>query len=388
MSIDACFNTVDRLKDEYLALLIDLCNIESNSYDKEGVDRVLAYLLKHANTHGYESVVEEFDHAGNVAALTYNQDDSLPLICLSAHMDTVHPKGLFGYPPVKEDAQYLYGPGVSDCKGGIALALLCMASLQEIGFKKASIRLILQSDEEVSSVLTDKKSLAFMCRQAAGAKAFFNLESSEKNHVTTQRYGILQLRFHVHGKASHACMKETGINAITEAAHKILSIEAIPTSDHLSYNVGTIEGGTAPNGVPAHCSFTVDVRVKTKNDIALARKELQEIADTIHVPGTHCTLETISERIPMEYSEKNAALFECFAKAVKQAFGEELVAVTCKGGADSAYTTAAGIPTIDSVSLAGFREHSADEKADKASFVYAAKRLIAGIYALCDCEDE
>lgn len=50
-----------------------------------------------------------------------------------AHLDTVHPAGSF--PDLLKAAPEggLYGPGIVDCKGGVAVALLAMAALEAAG---------------------------------------------------------------------------------------------------------------------------------------------------------------------------------------------------------------------------------------------------------------
>ena len=92
-------------------------------------------------------------------------------------MDTVFPKGSFGYPPTKIDGDYVYGPGVNDCKGNIAVELLAMEALKECGYTERPVKLILQSDEEVNSFLSDQKTLEFMVEEAKGSAAFLNAEN-------------------------------------------------------------------------------------------------------------------------------------------------------------------------------------------------------------------
>ena len=61
------------------------------------------------------------DYCGDFLMIELNQE-SEKSCTMHAHMDTVHEKGLFGLPAVKEADGKLYGPGVLDCKGGAALA--------------------------------------------------------------------------------------------------------------------------------------------------------------------------------------------------------------------------------------------------------------------------
>ena len=120
------FEKIDELSGKYLDVLIDACNIESKTEDKEGVDKVGDYFAASAKDLGYEIKKKEFERAGNVYSFTYNPNGKKKPISLSGHMDTVHKKGSFGYPPTRIEGDYVYGPGVNDCKGNIAVEFLAM----------------------------------------------------------------------------------------------------------------------------------------------------------------------------------------------------------------------------------------------------------------------
>jgi len=47
------FDKIDELSDKYLEVLIDACNIESKTDDKEGVDKVGDYFASIAEEMGY-----------------------------------------------------------------------------------------------------------------------------------------------------------------------------------------------------------------------------------------------------------------------------------------------------------------------------------------------
>ena len=111
-------------------------------------------------------------------------------IVFSAHMDTVHPIGLFGNPPVKIEGDRMVGPGVLDCKGGIASSFLAMRALYECGFKGRPVKLILQSDEEVSSSSSNKTTVEFMAEKSKDAVAFLNCEGYNEGYATIKRKGI------------------------------------------------------------------------------------------------------------------------------------------------------------------------------------------------------
>ena len=375
-SLQKLFDAIDSLTPKYIGLWEEICNIESPTDYKAGVDAVGNRLVRLAELLGWE--VKRMPHpvAGDALCLTMNPDAKGAPVALSGHMDTVHPIGLFGTPAVHMDEEKIYGPGVSDCKGGIVAAALAMEALQSIGFTARPIRLILQSDEEVSSVYSNKKTIAFMAEKAKDCIAFLNAEpSANPGKITVERKGIIRYVFDVCGIAAHSSKCDEGASAIAEAAHKILALEKWKDGDGITCTCGTITGGTAANTVAAHCTFTADIRYKTREQLEEVQSRIKEIADTVHVPGTTCTLSVKSERICMTRTEKNVALFaRCREILSRNGFGTfEMRAV--KGGADSSNLTALGIPCLDSFGVYGGKIHSKDEFAYLDSLPLVAKHL-------------
>ena len=122
------FKTIDSIEEEYIAFLDNVCNIESPTSNKKGVDEVGKCFIEVAKERGWEIEILPQESAGDVICITMNPDSDKAPICVSGHIDTVHPVGLFGYPPVTRDEEKTYGPGVMDCKGGVVAALMAMDS--------------------------------------------------------------------------------------------------------------------------------------------------------------------------------------------------------------------------------------------------------------------
>ena len=178
MNHEKLFNKIDELQPQYAKVLEDVCNIESPTTYKEGVDKVLAYFIDMAEKRGWDIEIDKQEVAGDAACITLNPDAKGEPVCLSGHIDTVQPLGLFGYPPVKIDGDIMYGPGTTDCKGGCVAAFLAMDALDQIGFTDRPVKFIIQSDEETSSKQSGKKTIEFMCEKAKGAVAFLNVPKS------------------------------------------------------------------------------------------------------------------------------------------------------------------------------------------------------------------
>ena len=65
-------DTIDQLYESYLSFWEDICNIESPTADKAGVDAVGAYLIQWARERGWQIDVLEHPVAGNAICVTMN----------------------------------------------------------------------------------------------------------------------------------------------------------------------------------------------------------------------------------------------------------------------------------------------------------------------------
>lgn len=376
MLCKAVFSKIDELNDKYVSFWEDVCNIESQTSDKAGIDAVGKYFLTWAKNLGFETEIFEHPKAGNVVCITMNPHaDSAPLT-LSGHMDTVHPKGLFGYPPVRIEGDKIYGPGVTDCKGGAVAAALAMEALLNCGFTSRPVRLLLQSDEEGGSSMSQKATINYMCEKAKDSVGFLNLEGYVAGQVCIQRKGIITFKFSIEGIEAHSSTCATnGANAIADAAYKIIEMEKLKDDDGLTCNVGVIKGGSVPNTVAGHCEFLANVRFATNEQLQFVMEYAKKVAETVHVKGCTCTLSVATSRLAMEHSEGNVK----FVNELNRIFAENglpvLEAVAKRAGSDAAEITNSGIPCVDSLGVEGDKIHSPDEFAFLRSLAESAKRV-------------
>ncbi len=375
------FSVIDSLYDEYIAFLCDVCNIESQTCDKVGVDRVGEFFIEKAQVLGFKVDVFPEPISGDLVCITMNESAAGRPIVLSAHLDTVFPRGTFGYPAVRMDEEKIYGPGVVDCKGGAVAALMVMDALNTVDFRDRPVRLILQTDEEVNSVSSEGRTVKRMCELSADAEAFLNCEG-HKGKATVARKGILDYIFKVRGHAVHSARCYEGKNAVTEAAYKIIEIEKWKEKDGITANVAVINGGTVRNVVPEECTFKVNVRYPDSAARQTIDEFMRAVAARSYIGQTECELTERPGRPAMEYVERNVELL----RKMNAIYADEGLPTLPEsfehGGADSAYTTEYGIPTIDSLGTQGGEIHSNREFMYKRSLLESAKRLASVIYCL------
>lgn len=376
------FETIESKLGQYIQFWKEICEIESPTYDKEGVDRVGAYFIKKARELGWKVEVFEQSVSGNALCITMNENAKGTPIAISGHMDTVHPIGSFGDNPVRLENGRIYGPGVVDCKGGIIAGFLAMHALLECGFDERPVLLLLQSDEENGSMTSKKATINWMCEKAKDCAAFLNTEQYKPGRAVIERKGILRYRLTVHGRSVHSSNCADGIggvNAIAEAAHKIIELEKLKDRNGITCNCGIIEGGTVANTVPEKCTFVADVRFLTRSDMESADQIIHKVAQYAYIEGSSCDVEQISYRVPMEPCSKNRELLERMNCVLERAGLSALSGRRSNGGSDAADASSHGIPSIDSLGVAGDKIHSCDEFAYIESLAESAKYLAAAV---------
>lgn len=383
MACQSLLAQISALKKPYLQFWKDICELESPTDDKAGVDAVGAYFVRWAESLGFQTEVFRQPQSGDVVCITMNPNAKKPPICFSAHMDTVHPKGSFGSPAVRMDESKIYGPGVLDCKGGAAAAALAMEALLRCNFKERPVMLLLQSDEENGSRKSNKATIAYICEKAKDAVAFLNLEGHSPSEACLARKGIITYRFHVYGKEAHSsrCAVE-GANAIVEAAHKMIAFDKYKDAEGITFNCGTVKGGTVPNTVAGYCTFELNIRYVDNAQLQWVKAYVKEIAETAFVEGTRCEYEQSSFRLAMPLCEKNEALLAAVNEIYAQNGLPALSASKRTGGSDAADVTACGIPCIDSLGVEGGGIHSTEEFALLSSLPEAAARVASVAFCL------
>lgn len=384
MNCDRYFSEIDKLNDEYVGFWADVCNIESPTLDKAGVDAVGRYIIEKAEALGWEIEIDKQEKAGDAICITMNPEAKKAPVCLSGHMDTVHPAGTFGTPAVRIADGKIYGPGVTDCKGGIVSAFLAMHALKNRGYTERPVKLILQSDEELSSLPSKKGTVDFMARCAKGCAAFLNGEPSTASYseLTIKRKGIIRIVLEISGIAAHSSICYKGASAVLEAAHKVIELERFADPDGLTSNCGIINGGQTANSVPDRCEITVDFRYSTENQREEAINAVKTAAENTHVEGTSCTWYIKSERCAMPLTENNVALVEKIQKIYADCGFGEVKGVFSNGGSDAGDMTVRGINAVDSIGTSGGRIHSTEEYGDLDSLAKSAKRQAAIIVCI------
>jgi acetylornithine deacetylase len=253
-----------------IALTRQLCEIESTTYHEGAVGDFLADFLGRRGWEVEKTAVPQPPESANAGPrwnVYAEPQGQTPDLVFSTHMDTVPP-----YIPFSEDAEFMYGRGVSDAKGIIAAQVAAAEALRAAGFR---IGVLFVSGEERDSAGAKAANL-----KPKGSRYLINGEPTD-NKLALASKGALRTVFRSTGKMGHSAYPERGESAVhklVEVMAKLLKLE-LPVSEDVgpsTLNIGQIQGGHAPNVIADQAEAQVLVRLV--GDSAPVRKALTEAA--------------------------------------------------------------------------------------------------------------
>lgn len=390
----------------YLDLLNQMVSMNSFTSNPEGVNRLGDLTASAFSGLGLEAekVQSVNPKYGRHLVLT-RPGHSERKIGLVSHLDTV-------FPPEEEarndfhwrrDGDRIYGPGTVDIKGGTVMIFMLLNALQKMApqvFDEISWVVLLNASEETLS-----SDFGELCRRRLAGETLAALvfeggyqEGSEFS-IVVARKGMAIYRVAVEGRASHAgSAHEKGANAIVQMSDVVQRIAALTDYERdLTFNVGTVSGGTVVNRVPHHAEAMVEMRT--------FRPEVFEagVADMLALDG-RSTVRSADDGYPARASVKlvrqvspwprNPASDRLLAlwQGAARSLGMEAVAEE-RGGLSDGNLFWNAVPTIDGLGPAGANAHCSEQNVDGSkeqeyvllsSFVPKALLNLAGVLRLVE----
>jgi acetylornithine deacetylase len=266
-----------------VALTRQLCEIESTTYHEGAVGDFLAGYLDGRGWQVEKTPVPQPDesaHSGPRWNVYGGPAGHAPDLVFSTHMDTVPP-----YISFSEDADFMYGRGVSDAKGIMAAQIAAAEALRAAGFR---IGLLFVSGEE-----RDSAGAKVANQHPKGSRFLINGEPTD-NRVALASKGALRAVFRAHGKMAHSAYPELGDSAVhklVQVLARVLEIELPVTADvgPSTLNIGQIHGGHAPNVIADQAEAQVLVRLvgdsaPIRAALLKAAEGLAEVDFTLEIP--------------------------------------------------------------------------------------------------------
>jgi glutamate carboxypeptidase len=311
--------------------------------------------------------VESVDSAGKTIDIRHGRHLHLTVrptapvqLLFTGHMDTV-----FGADHAFQETRWLEdgvlnGPGVADMKGGLAVMLAALKSIEKSRVaERIGYEVVVNSDEEVGS----PASAPLLARAAAGKRAALTYEPAALPDGTLAgaRPGSGNFSIVIHGRSAHAGRNpEDGRNALLAAADLALRLDRLKR-DGLTVNPSRIDGGGPTNVVPDLASLRVNLRPRTPQLEAEAKREIETLVAAVAAErDVRIDLHGGFGRPPKPLTSDVEALFNL----VKQAgadLGQRIAWQPSGGVCDGNNIAACGVPVVDTMGVRGGKIHSMEE---------------------------
>ncbi len=397
---------IDANAENAIALLAETVNISSGTMNHDGVRNVGRVMRRELDSLGLETewidMPADMKRAGHLFGRKLDGD--APRFVLIGHLDTVF-EADDEFAGFVRDGDTATGPGVDDMKSGNVIIVYALKALRQIGaLERIPVVVAYTGDEEKTG-----KPLAVSRQEliAAGEWADIGLGFESAVHYDDKDWATIARRsssgwiLTVEGKQAHSSgifSDEDGAGAIFEAARILNAFyDEVRGEEHLTFNAGTIQGGTdvsydaqqnrgttfgKTNVIPKVVVVHGGLRTISQQQLDGARAAMRAIVSD-SLPHTRARIEFFEGYPPMFPTEGNRAL-KVELSAINEALGRgpmQELDPSMRGAADISFV-APDTDAIAGLGALGEGGHTPHESLDLASLPLAIKRAAILIYRL------
>jgi glutamate carboxypeptidase len=397
---------IDAHAEDAIALLEEQVNISSGTMNHDGVREVGAVLGRELEALGLETewveLPPEMERAGHLFGRKLT--GSGKKFVLIGHLDTVF-EADDKFQAFTRDGNTATGPGVADMKGGNTVIVYALKALQEVGLLDGIPLVVAYTGEEEKPGTPLSISRKELIEAGEWADIGLGFESSvtddDSDWGTIARRSASEWILTVEGKQAHSSGifgEDVGAGAIFEAARILHAFyEEVRGEEHLTFNAGTIQGGTdvdydpeknrgttfgKTNVVPRQLIVHGGIRTISQDQLDRAQVAMRAIVEN-SLPHTSATIEFSEGYPPMFPSEGNRGLLSVLSQ-INEDLGRgpmQELDPSRRGAADVSFVdpyteTLAGLGPL------GEGGHTPNESIDLSSLPLAIKRTAILIYRL------
>jgi acetylornithine deacetylase len=205
-----------------------------------------------------------------------------PVVTLSTHMDTVPP-----FFASREDDEFIWGRGACDTKGIIASMILALEALLAAGERRVALLFVVGEERNSAGAFA-------AAHDVRGSRFLINGEPTESKLALGSK-GALRYEIVATGRMAHSAYPQLGESAIEKLLDALERLRRIalpddPVLGKSTLNIGTIQGGRAPNVIPDHAKAEVFIRLvddgaSTRTAVAQAVKGSAEAREVLCIPA-------------------------------------------------------------------------------------------------------
>lgn len=390
---------MQQLDDREAAMLertVELCNINSGSYNAEGiqqVQQVFQSLFSDISDSYEERVLEPIKKINNQGAAEFFQPSVMQIfrarpqaplqILCTGHTDTVFPLGS-DFDHCWVDGNHLRGPGTADMKGGLVTLYEALRALENSPYKdQFGFTVALSPDEEIGSP-SSAPELMHLAKQADFGLTYE--PALADGTLAGVRKGSGNFAITASGLSTHAGRDYfSGRNAVVAMAKVAVALsELSDKTSGITVNIGELVGGGPVNIVPDNCVCRFNVRVTETEQQQQVLDAIDDVLNQV-TDSSGCQLELHGHfnRPPKPMTDEQQSMFELL-KSCGGKLGMDVQWKATGGCCEGNNLAAAGLLNIDTLGVRGAHIHSHDEYACIDSFVERAQLSALFITQLID----
>ena len=396
---------IDAHAEEAIALLAETVDISSGSNNHEGVREVGVVMRRELDELGLDTEWIDQSHVQRAGHLFgYKHGAAGRKFLLIGHLDTVF-EADDAFQGFRREGDTAYGPGVDDMKSGNVIIVYALKALADAGaLDGIQVTVAYTGDEEKTGkpVSVSRKELIEAGRWADYALGFESAVTYDNTDwATIARRSSGSWSLEVAGKQAHSSGifgEKTGAGAVFEAARILNAFyEELRGEEYLTFNVGTILGGTdvtydsaqsrgtvfgKRNVVPRKVIVNGGIRTISLEQLERTKAAMREIVAR-NLPRTNASISFTDSYPPMPPTEGNRKMYRVLSD-VNEALGRgpmQILDPSRRGAADISFVS----PYSDSIAglgALGSGGHTPNETLDLTSMPLAIKRTALLIYRL------
>ncbi|MDX1517198.1 MAG: M20/M25/M40 family metallo-hydrolase [Woeseiaceae bacterium] len=397
---------VDANVGDAIDLLEETVNIGSGTMNHDGVRAVGDVMRRELDALGFETdwieMPPEVNRAGHLFG--YRDTGRGPKIVMIGHLDTVF-EADDAFQSFVRDGDVARGPGVDDMKSGNVIIVYALKALADAGvLDDVSLIVAYTGDEEMtgSPLSVARKDLIEAGQWADIALGFeAAVTYDDSDWATIARRSSSDWMLTVEGRQAHSSGifgENVGAGAIFEAARILNAFyESVRGEEYLTFNAGTIQGGTdvdydpqlnrgrtfgKTNVVPRRVVVHGGIRTISNDQLARARQAMREVVAQ-NLPHTSATIAFEDGYPAMAPTDGNRRL-QLLLSGVNEALGRgpmQALDPSRRGAADISFV-APYTDALAGLGALGEGGHTPNESLDLTSMPLAIKRAALLIYRL------
>lgn len=356
----AATKALDRGYDRMIAEIIILTEIPAPPYQEAVRAKAYAAMMQDAGM-----VDVHIDGIGNVIGIRPGANRSLPPMVVSAHLDTVFPKGTDV--KVRREGNRLFAPGVSDDTAALSELLALNRAMDEAKLKAA--RDIVFVGDVGEEGLGNLRGIRYFFDNYPGARkvaAYITMDSAHIEAITTLAVGSRRYKITFSGPGGHSYAAFGSVNPLVALANTVRSLYDIQLArtgrDRSTYSASVVGGGVSVNTIPNKVFLEVDLRSGDAQALQQLDRQLRAIVEQ-SVAAENAARDTKTGRISADVvlagerpvgrvDETSALVVGARDAIIKFGFKPQFVSVSN----DSTIPMTLGIPAIG-IGSAGAADH-------------------------------